>query len=158
MNPGRQCLRDRMVRLAIIASLLLGCSGVIVARTYAKDAPGVARAARDGREFKLSVGQRVSFGKLQIKFTLVESDSRCPKDVECVWAGNAAVRLRLTSGRRAKTVTLNTGRSSAFSDETAYQGYRIKLVNLTPYPRSDRKNTARDYKLTLSVSKGSVLI
>jgi hypothetical protein len=153
MNPDRQRLSDRVIQLAVIASLFLSCSGVIAARTHANDAPGVARAAREDRELKLSVGQRVTFGKLQIKFALVESDSRCPKDVECVWAGNAAVRLRLSSGKRARTVTLNTGRSSAFSDETTYQGYRLKLVNLAPYPRNARQITASDYKLTLSVSK-----
>ncbi len=83
----------------------------------------------------------------------VREDSRCPKDVTCVWAGNAAVRLWVTSGRSGKTVTLNTNKSPTLSDEVEYKGYKIKLVDLSPYPRSDQKIAKGEYRATLLVSK-----
>jgi hypothetical protein len=83
----------------------------------------------------------------------VENDSRCPADVTCVWAGNAAVRFQLGTGRRSKIVTLNTSSSRTFLNEVEYQGYKVKLVGLDPYPRSDRKVGGRAYTATLLVSK-----
>jgi hypothetical protein len=50
-------------------------------------------------------------------------------------------------------VTLNTSKSPSFVGETEYQGYKVKLVELSPYPRSDQKIARRDYTATLMVSK-----
>jgi hypothetical protein len=50
-------------------------------------------------------------------------------------------------------VTLNTSKSPSFAGETEYRGYKVKLVDLSPYPRSDRKIARRDYTATLLVSK-----
>jgi len=50
-------------------------------------------------------------------------------------------------------VTLNTSKSPSFVGETEYHGYKVKLVELSPYPRSDRKIGRRDYTATLLVSK-----
>ncbi|MEP6820486.1 MAG: hypothetical protein ABJA18_13200 [bacterium] len=124
-------------------------------------ADGNARNARQppaptlNREFKLNVGQQVApkGTRLRITFVRVENDSRCPKDVKCVWAGNAAVQFHLSAGRRSKTVTLNTSGNSTLAREAEYQGYKVKLIELSPYPRSDRRIAARDYTATLLVSK-----
>ena len=69
------------------------------------------KAVRLNKDFTLRKGQRVTLKGsrvLAIKFVAVESDSRCPKDVNCVWAGNAAVQVQVSTGRRSKTLTLNT--------------------------------------------------
>lgn len=50
-------------------------------------------------------------------------------------------------------MTLNTGRGGAFISEDEYQGYKVKLVDLSPYPRSDRKIAAGDYVATMVISK-----
>lgn len=150
------CERHRF--LTGIASLAMGClvvfasSGVLGAKANANSA---LESVRLGREFKLKVGRQVTVRgtKLRIRFVTVENDSRCPSDVTCVWAGNAAVRLQLGTGRGTKTVTLNTSKSPSFAGETEYQGYKVKLVELTPYPRSDRKIAPGDYTATLLVSK-----
>jgi hypothetical protein len=113
------------------------------------------KAVRLNKEFTLSEGRRVTLKgtNLWITFVAVESDSRCPSDVNCVWAGNAAVQVQVNSGRRSKTLTLNTGRGAAFPSEIEFKGYRVKLVNLNPYPRSDRKIPADGYAATLLVTK-----
>ncbi len=152
MYRARHCLRARMFSLAIAGSLLLACFGVLDAKTHAD---GALQLVRLGREFKLRVGQRVALKgtRLQIKFAAVENDSRCPSDVTCVWAGNAAVRFQLSAGRGNKTITLNTSSNSTFVRENEYLGYKVKLVDLSPYPRSDRKIASRDYTATLLVGK-----
>jgi len=151
MNCECTRLRSRMASLAIGCLVLFGSAGVLAANPHSSGALDV----RLGREFKLKPGRQVTVKgtKLRIRFVAVENDSRCPSDVTCVWAGNAAVQLQLGTGRDSKTVTLNTSMSPSFAGETEYRGYKVKLVDLSPYPRSDRKIARRDHTATLLVSK-----
>jgi hypothetical protein len=109
-----------------------------------------------GREFTLRARQQITLPRegLRIKFVSVKEDSRCPTDVQCVWAGNAAVRLDVSiRGKGSKILTLNTNNRSSSVDENLYRGYKLKLVDLRPYPRSNRKIAPGDYVVTLLVSK-----
>ena len=151
MNCERHRFLTKMFSL-ISCAVLFACVGPVGANARSNNA---LENVRPGREFKLKVGRQVTVKgtKLRIRFVAVENDSRCPSDVTCVWAGNAAVRLQLGTGRGSKTVTLNTSKSPSFVGETEYHGYKVKLVELSPYPRSDRKIARHDYTATLLVSK-----
>lgn len=143
----------RLISFGITCAMLLGCWNAVHGNGHAK---GPTQVARLGRPFKLRAGQRVALKgqSLRIKFAAVEDDSRCPADVRCVWAGNAAVRLDVSiRGRGSKSLTLNTNRSPSLVGENQYRGYKVKLVELSPYPRSDQKIAAGDYVVTLLVSK-----
>ena len=130
--------------------LLVGC-GTVVDASMADDE---ATQARMGHEFKIKVGQliKIEGEDLQIRFKAVAQDSRCPADVNCVWAGNAEVALDLLEGKCTTTLTLNTHDSNAPEKGKAGR-YGLKLVKLDPYPRSDRKIAPDDYVATLMVSK-----
>jgi len=132
-------------------SMVLACGGAFASVS----ANGAAQTVRLEREFKLRPGQQASVKgtKLRITFMSVKDDSRCPKDVTCVWAGNATVRLWVTNGRSSKSLTLNTAKSQSLSNEVVYQGYKITLVDLSPYPHSKHKIAKSDYRATLLVSK-----
>jgi hypothetical protein len=147
--------RSGMISLGISCCVLFAGSSATNAVFARVSANGAANAVRLGHEFKLRAGQQASIKgtKLRITFMNVKDDSRCPSDVTCVWAGNAAVRLWVTSGRSSKTLTLNTAGSQSLSNEVQYQGYKITLVDLGPYPRSDRKIGKNDYRATLLVTK-----
>ena len=104
-----------------------------------------------GQSFELHPGTSaiVSDG-LKVTFDGVRSDSRCPMDALCVWAGDATVAVRLsqppaTQAERA----LHTDPSGS---EAQYLAYVIKLVALAPYPRSDRQIRPDDYVATLTVA------
>jgi hypothetical protein len=119
-----------------------------------------AQTARVGREFKIKVGRVVTLdgGNLRVRFDRVASDSRCPVDVTCVWAGNAEVQLEVSAkGWRRwqgqRTLKLNTNASTERPGEEQYRRYTIKLVGLSPQPRSRRKIPAGQYTATLLVSK-----
>ena len=118
---------------------------------------GAPQTARVGREFKVRVGRAVTFKResLRLKFASVENDSRCPKDVTCVWAGNAEVLIEVsTTGARGKrTLRLNTNASRQSAGEGRYRRYTVKLVGLSPYPRSGHKIEAGEYTATLLVVK-----
>jgi hypothetical protein len=153
MNFGFAPLRSCLISLGLICFVLFGCASAADGITKPKTSSEVARL---GREFKLRPGQQISLKgtKLRIQFAAVSNDSRCPSDVTCVWAGNAAVRLDVSTNRsNGKSLTLNTARGSSLATEADYRGYKVKLVDLSPYPRSDHHLAAGDYVVTLLVSK-----
>ena len=106
-----------------------------------------------GQEFEVRVGQRVTIEgeRLRVTFDHVAEDSRCPEGVNCIWAGNAKVVLKLGKGRRrVSTMTLNTGVDPRQAD---YRGYEVKLVKLDPYPKEGKQISGKDYVATLVVSR-----
>ena len=118
---------------------------------------GAAQTARVGSEFKIRVGWVLALDRdrLMLRFARVASDSRCPEDVNCVWAGNAEVLVevggRLWRGKQ--TLTLKTDAGGRGASEAKYGRYTVKLVNLSPRPRGDRKIPPGRYTATLLVSK-----
>ncbi len=149
----RRTLTSRLICSVVAGFVLLGCLSAAGGSTNAGSATQVARL---GRPFKLRAGQQITLRgeKLRIRFAAVEDDSRCPRDVTCIWAGNAAVRLDVSTSRRgSKSLTLNTGKNSSLASETEYQGYKLRLVELSPYPQSDKQIAAGDYIVTLLVTR-----
>lgn len=102
-----------------------------------------------GQTFELKPGQTAQLGQLQIAFRGVSQDSRCPSDVQCVWAGDATVRINAAYARMAwQPFDLHTGvepRSARYRDNT------ITVVELKPGTHSGRQIAASDYVLTLRV-------
>lgn len=145
---------SRFICSLVICFGLLSCGNVAGGNTLAATATQVARL---GRPFKLSVGQQVTLEgqRLRIKFVAVKEDSRCPSDVTCIWAGNAAVQLDVSTSRRdRKMLALNTAGISALPGEMQYRGYKLRLLGLNPYPSSKQKIAPGDYTVTLLVTKG----
>jgi hypothetical protein len=143
-----------MAWLIILNVALLGSTDVAVG---AMRRAGASRAARVGREFKVGAGRAVTFdaGRLRLKFLRVASDSRCPRGVDCVWAGNAEVLIEVGSkgGRGKMILRLNTNASQERAAEDKYLGYTVRLLELTPYPREGRKTKPGEYIATLLVVK-----
>jgi hypothetical protein len=112
-----------------------------------------AEMIRLGQEFELKINQEATIeGEgLTVAFESVLEDGRCPEDVNCIWAGNAKIKIKLS--KRARTpgaVELNTGvkpKSSSFLN------YDIKLVALNPRPKADKPVEKNEYKATLIVVK-----
>lgn len=134
------------VGLLVGASLCLGVS------------PGCASAPTQpsriviGQPMELAYAQFVSLPDgSKLTFASVRSDSRCPMDVMCVWAGDAIIALSLSQpGGAAAERELHT---QASGSETSYQAYSIKLVALSPYPRSNLQIRPEDYRATVTVNQ-----
>ena len=102
---------------------------------------------------KVRVGQTkgANGGKLNINFISVVEDSRCPVNANCVWAGNAKIKIAVSKGKAvAKTVELNSGLKP---DSVTVYGYEIKFVDLSPHPGENVKMVAMPKQATLSVKK-----
>jgi len=88
--------------------------------------------------------------RLRIKFVAVE-DSRCPRDVNCVWAGNAKVTIKVTNRNgRSETFDLNTNLDQK---SVKFGGYEITLGGVTPYPASNIRINPNGYTASFTVRK-----
>ncbi|MTK53487.1 hypothetical protein [Paludibacter sp.] len=70
------------------------------------------------------------------------SDSRCPINAICVWAGNGAVTFTLFVNGNPSILTLNT---TLGPKVISSQGYKVTLLELLPYPGSENYNNENYY-------------
>lgn len=87
--------------------------------------------------------------KLFVQFDSIVSDSRCPVDANCIWAGNADVALSVTYGKELEAINLNT--NPEMEVEKSIFGYTIKLINVNPYPGSrDAETTPKSVEILVT--------
>lgn len=110
-----------------------------------------------GEEFTLHVGDYAVVTDVGLWITVagVSDDSRCPRLVECVWAGDAAVRIEtapLPAGTdlnaQADTLHTNLEPKVLYLDSAV-----LTLVRLDPYPESPGSIPQRDYAATFVVER-----
>jgi len=102
-------------------------------------------------EFK--IGNIYNFDGKSIKFVAVISDSRCPSDVTCIWAGEAKIKIKIFQNNRflgEKIIYLGGSSSLKFLGNDQFT---ISGLALLPYPKVTRKIAPKDYKLTLKMEK-----
>jgi hypothetical protein len=106
------------------------------------------------KEFSLSVGQQayIKGEDLELRFIDVLEDSRCPKGVECFWAGRASCEVELILAGSSYDMTLTEpGLTDTYSREQ-YEGYEFAF-HITPYPEAEKEIAKDEYRLNLIVTK-----
>lgn len=115
-----------------------------------------------GYPFKLTVNQiaYLEQADLNFRFVNVTEDSRCPSDVQCVWAGQVSIlveTIRASSGDVVGdfTLTVVAGGGAGFNDSStaSVEGYVVKLASVEPYPVSTKTIQLSEYIATLIVFK-----
>ena len=130
-------------RLASVFSLVL----LVVATGCTK--PIQPTVVYPGLPFTITTGRAVEItGSLTVTFNRVISDSRCPTDVVCISAGDAVVSLTLADSASRVERELHTAGDLT---QTKFSSYTIRLVDLTPYPRSTRMFDPLGYTATLQI-------
>ncbi|HEV7700623.1 MAG TPA: hypothetical protein VGO43_10385 [Pyrinomonadaceae bacterium] len=124
----------------ILLTILLSLAAVI----------GVSAQNSNQVSLKLGEQRNVSSPRLAVKFVNVVEDSRCPMNAKCIWAGNAKVRVTLSSrGRRSRTFELN----STLEPRTIHFGdYTVTFESLTQKPAGMHRMRAYRPVLVLTVS------
>ncbi len=119
-----------------------------------------AQVQEENRIFNsvLQVGEQLEFGDKSIRFKEVISDSRCPKDVTCVWAGEAKVLIQIfEKGKRIndKIVVINTYAIDEIPLQFSAGGgiFSITAFKLFPYPSTASNNDTMHYTLEMQVSE-----
>ena len=127
-------------------TLLLAFMSVIILCGDADARPLPAETAR----VMINKERVLPKSKLHITFVSLIEDSRCPKDTACVWAGNAKITVGVSKNGNVKTIILNTNPKE---QAAVFGGYSIRLVRLTPEPRSNIRINRNGYQATLEVTR-----
>ena len=125
-----------------IVLLLSSCAGL-----------GAMKASL-GQEFSLAIGQSsvIEGEGLQIKFLEVVGDSRCPRGVTCIWAGEVSCTVEITYRESLQRVMLTEPGMTSWPPEKPFQEYSI-AYHVEPYPEAGTDIRKEEYRLHLRVSK-----
>jgi hypothetical protein len=101
---------------------------------------------------KVPLGETVQFENVSITFIKVLEDSRCPKGVTCVWAGQAKLLVEVTEkGKTSREMELLFG-GSANNVLCSAEGLTLTGISLSPYPLAE-DDGVRDYALLVFQEK-----
>lgn len=98
--------------------------------------------------------------EMNVTFKKMTEDSRCPKDVNCIWAGVATAEVEVM-GLYTRPVTLKLSTMSdakkGYNKSQEFNGYTISLEEVTPETTSAKgfKALQGSYRIGLQFSKGS---
>jgi len=130
-----QVMKTSISFLSIIClSLLLSCSKLKSEKT--KNTTSNKSEFRE-QSFTLSLNEckNISFNSDEIRLCLDSlSDSRCPTNATCVWAGTAIARFSFTKNEQTYPIVLATLPFLSYQQKTTVAGYTITLINVLPYP------------------------
>ena len=107
--------------------------------------------------FKLKVNETayLDSADLLFRFVNVTEDSRCPSDVQCIWAGQVSVEIevvRVSTGEGLGNFALTLIGGSENSQKATIGEFAVKLVNVEPHPVSTQTIHLSDYVATLIIS------
>ena len=140
------------IKISVLAALdrfIFGAFGVSqLAPEQVRPDPSATRLV------SLRYGEHKIFpeSQLGLKFVDVASDSRCPIDVNCPWAGEIEVVLNiwhLGTYMSEVRLTLSAGVGSAV---VVAGGYEIHLIGVRPSARSDPPIEMEEYGILLQIT------
>ncbi len=93
--------------------------------------------------------ERVAGTPVTITLSGVGEDSRCPEGVDCVWAGDVSVTLRLEArGTPTQDVTLRLNTSPR---DVMHGDHRVTVAAVAPHPKAGEKIEPKSYRVTMRV-------
>lgn len=121
---------------------------------YLPAAPQSFILARLGFPFELRLNETamIEAEGLAVTFVRVVEDSRCPHDMDCVWAGQVIVALALAQdGQDLGELNLTLGAELATPAPQLLGAYLIQILAVDPYPQSLGGVLPDEYVVTLQV-------
>jgi hypothetical protein len=133
----------------LILPILLGIACIFKSQAqtpFAKDSLSISSF--------ISFQKKVDFENYQIKFKNVVSDSRCPKDVMCIRAGEAKVLLSIFKNGtyiEDKEITIDASGYVMEENNLAFttDDFRIFGMNLKPYPQTKDGVSKTNYEIEI---------
>lgn len=96
---------------------------------------------------RAAIGQTVSGLDVSLTPLAIISDSRCPVDVQCIWAGTVTLKVRIQSGLGTSEMTFELGKPITTEAE------EITLTEVSPAPYAGVAIPASAYRFTFEVKK-----
>ena len=118
--------------------------------------PVVYSQAEAADSVRVRVGQTIVVEGIKVRFSAVQSDSRCPSDVVCVWEGDAQANFVVEQNCNCDTPAFELKLHTTLEPKssTAY-GFRVTLLNLQPYPRASTPTKPDAYYAWIRLTRES---
>ncbi len=155
----------KVFALSLGLLFLMNCNAQKETKTTTKvnvDEAGVTKVTnRDGEIIYFNEGENKFLKEYQMNVTFkgISEDSRCPKDVTCIWAGVAVAQVEVM-GTTTRPMTLNlasmNNKGRNYSKSAEFNGYTISLADVQPYPGATEGAKALNgkYKIGITIKKG----
>ena len=103
---------------------------------------------------KVYLGKSIVVEHFKIEFIDVLQDSRCPKGVNCIWAGEVVILVDLyEDGKKVerKRITLNPKieLQNRIGNLFFSEKLSLSVLNVLPYPNANNKPKSNEYYLLL---------
>lgn len=112
---------------------IITCFVVLTARSQEQDSIPVTSVVKVALTEKMVLDDT-----LEIEFAKVISDSRCPKNVQCVWAGEAVILVKLYRNDKFEKETQITiqprGLETSVLELLSSEKTHTTAIKLMPYP------------------------
>lgn len=141
----------RQLTAALLIAALAACSRSTSTEVTASSQTSQTASQQElGRAFAMKIGESVAINDLRVTFRSVDGDSRCAIDVACVWAGDAAIALKIDQGGKSAVATLHT---TLDPKKTDWNGYTIALVSVSPDKRAATAIDPADYRAEIVITR-----
>lgn len=108
-------------------------------------------------EIKITTKKCIPKKGYYLQLKNVWDDSRCPEGVNCVWAGEVSVSIKVYNEKKfieEKTLTINSKNSEEnFKWLQNYYSKKIKAISVLPYPKEGVVIKPKKYYLEIAFSK-----
>lgn len=163
MRPQHTMIHTAALRALSFAIVLatIGCTSARTSEAPSADAHvanahiALPQESRLMHTITLAPGRPASIAAESLTIELLSvKDDRCPEGVTCIWAGHAAVMLKVSKpGAATKTITLGTQAppKMALPYDATYENYLLHLEALEP---GNTQSPTTRYRATVTVSAG----
>lgn len=104
-----------------------------------------------GKEATFHVNQLYTSADGQYTLLISEiSDSRCPEEVVCVWAGEVTLKGEWTDNQNKSTFELH---SEIKNLQKEPDGFTLQIIDAKPYPKFGTESKPQDLVVTLLIEK-----
>ncbi|WP_296678194.1 hypothetical protein [Novosphingobium sp.] len=125
-----------MKKIAFASLLVVALSGCI---TYQNRSDGITR---------LRIGESGSVDGPTVTPLAVLEDSRCPAEVQCLWAGRVKVSVRVELGTGSQTRDMVLGEEQSVADGS------LTLVEVLPQKKKDQAIYPDEYRFGFKFAGG----
>jgi hypothetical protein len=91
-----------------------------------------------GKAFDLPMGKIAQLKNTDLALSWISpaQDSRCPSDVNCVWAGEVKVTVMVKNGQNSQSLILQLPGKESLLVSADMGGYLLTLNDVKPYPQT----------------------
>lgn len=100
----------------------------------------------------LCPGDRLEFEDYSVKFCEVVVDSRCPKGVTCIRAGEVRVKLEFFKGNKSIGSKIISSSGISLAEMFGTENLEVNRFMVSPYPDIHTKIQPEDYRLWLKIT------